>query len=57
MRSQVTISKNNIVTISLKIEFVLANSADPYEMLRSVASSSSGSSLFAKVPILWPPVS
>ena len=36
-RSQVAVSKNNIVIISFKIEFVLANSADPYEMLRSVA--------------------
>ena len=31
--SQVIISKKNIVFLSLKIDFVLANSADPDEML------------------------
>ena len=42
--SQVLINKK-IVFLSLKIDFVLANSADPDEMPQS------GSSLFVKVPI------
>ena len=45
---QVIISKT-IVFLSLKINFVLANSADPDEMLHS-----SGSSLFAKVGVSCP---
>ena len=43
---------NNIVILSLKIDFVLANSAGPDEMLHSAAFHLAGSSLFAKVPIL-----
>ena len=46
---QVTISKKTILFLSLKINFVLANSADPDEM--PPGGISSGSSLFVKVPI------
>ena len=35
--SQVIISKKDIVFLSMKINFVLANSADPDEMLSSKA--------------------
>ena len=45
--SQVTISKN--VFYSMKIEFVLANNADPDEMPPQAAGISPGSSSFAKV--------
>ena len=45
---QVTISKKNITFVSLKINFVLANSADPDEIPHGPES---GSTLFAKVPV------
>ena len=47
--SQVILSKN-FVFLSLKIDFGLANSADPDEMPQKCGISS-GSSLFAKLPI------
>ena len=43
--SHVIISLKYCIFLSLKIDFVLANSIDPDEML------SPGSSLFAKVPV------
>ena len=49
---------NNIVILSLKIDFVLANSEDPDEMTQQTVKTEdpnemphNGASLFAKVPI------
>ena len=47
--SQVIISPQNDVFLSLKIDFVFVNSAIPDEM--SFSGISSSSSLFARVPV------